>query len=89
MRLELPTSAEQAEDIRRIKKETAEQKQANMPQQMIEKIAEGRMNKFYKESCLLNQDYIMDGSKTVASFIKEADKNCTVLAFTRFTLRAE
>lgn len=80
---------EQAEDIRRIKKETAEQKQANMPQQMVEKIAQGRMNKFYKESCLLNQDYIMDGSKTVSSFIKEADKNCTVLAFTRFTLRAE
>lgn len=80
---------EQAEDIRKIKVETAAQKQANMPQQMIEKIAEGRMNKFYKESCLLNQEYIMDGSKTVSAFIKEADKDCTVLAFTRFTLRAE
>ncbi len=80
---------EQAEDIRKIKAETAAQKQANMPQQMIEKIAEGRMNKFYKESCLLNQEYIMDGSKTVSAFIKEADKDCTVLAFTRFTLRAE
>lgn len=80
---------EQAEDIRKIKAETAAQKQANMPQQMIEKIAEGRMNKFYKESCLLNQEYIMDGSKTVSAFIKEADKDCTVLAYTRFTLRAE
>lgn len=80
---------EQAEDIRKIKAETAAQKQANMPQQMIEKIAEGRMNKFYKESCLLNQEYIMDGSKTVSAFVKEADKDCTVLAFTRFTLRAE
>ncbi|MCH5178733.1 MAG: elongation factor Ts [Prevotellaceae bacterium] len=79
----------QADDIRRIKTETAAQKQANMPQEMVQKIAQGRMNKFYKESCLLNQDYIMDGSKTVSAFIKEADKDCTVLAFTRFTLRAE
>ncbi|MBR4782284.1 MAG: elongation factor Ts, partial [Bacteroidaceae bacterium] len=79
----------QADDIRRIKTETAAQKQANMPKEMVQKIAQGRMNKFYKESCLLNQDYIMDGSKTVSAFIKEADKDCTVTAFTRFTLRAE
>lgn len=79
----------QADEIRKIKKEAAEQKQANMPQQMVEKIAQGRMNKFYKESCLLNQDYIMDGSKTVAQLLKEADKDCTVLAFTRVTLKAE
>lgn len=79
----------QADEIRKIKKEAAEQKQANMPQQMFEKIAQGRMNKFYKESCLLNQDYIMDGSKTVAQLLKEADKDCTVLAFTRVTLKAE
>ena len=79
----------QADDIRRIKTETAAQKQATMPQEMVQKIAQGRMNKFYKENCLLNQDYIMDGTKTVSAFIKEADKDCTVTAFTRFTLRAE
>lgn len=79
----------QADEIRRIKKEAAEQKQANMPQQMVENISKGRMNKFYKESCLLNQDYIMDGSKTIAQLLKEADQDCTVLAFTRVTLKAE
>ncbi len=80
---------EQAEEIRKIKKETAEQKAANLPEQMIQNIANGRMNKFYKESCLLNQDYIMDSTKTVAAFLKEADKECTVTAFKRFTLRSE
>ena len=80
---------EQADEIRKIKKETAEQKAANLPEQMIQNIANGRMNKFYKESCLLNQDYIMDSSKTVAAFLKEADKDCTVTDFKRFTLRSE
>lgn len=80
---------EQADEIRKIKKETAEQKAANLPEQMIQNIANGRMNKFYKESCLLNQDYIMDTTKTVAAFLKEANKECTVSAFKRFTLRSE
>lgn len=59
------------------------------PENMIERIAQGRMQKFYKESCLLNQDYIMDNTKTVAAFLKEGNKNCTVVAFKRFTLRSE
>lgn len=80
---------EQAEDIRRIKKETAEQKSNNMPEQMIQQIANGRMGKFYKEVCLLNQEFIQDSKKTVSSYLKEADKDCTVTAFKRFTLRAE
>ena len=80
---------EQADEIRKIKKETAEQKAANLPVQMIQNIANGRMNKFYKDSCLLNQDYIMDTTKTVAAFLKEANKECTVSAFKRFTLRSE
>ena len=80
---------EQDDEIRKIKKETAEQKAANLPEQMIQNIANGRMNKFYKDSCLLNQDYIMDTTKTVAAFLKEANKECTVSAFKRFTLRSE
>ena len=79
----------QADDIRRIKKEVAEQKSQNMPEQMIQQIANGRMGKFYKEVCLLNQEFIQDSKKTVSSYLKEADKDCTVTAFKRFTLRAE
>ena len=67
----------QADEIRKIKKETAEQKLANMPEQMIQNIANGRMAKFYKESCLLNQEYCMDGSKTVAQILKEASSSLT------------
>lgn len=59
------------------------------PENMIERIAEGRMAKFYKESCLLNQEFIQDGSLTVAKYLQQADKDCTVTAFKRFTLRAE
>jgi len=80
---------EQAEDIRRIKKETAEQKLATMPEQMVMNIANGRLNKFFKESCLVNQEFIQDSKMTVADYLKSTDKELTVVAFKRFTLKAE
>ncbi len=79
----------QAEEIRNLKKTTAEQKAANLPEQMIQNIAKGRMAKFFKESCLLNQEFIQDGKLSVADYLKAADKELTVVAFKRFTLRAE
>lgn len=79
----------QAEEIRKIKKETAEQKAANMPEQMVQNIAKGRMAKFYKDYCLLNQEFIQDSKQTVAQYLQAADKELTVVAFKRFTLRAE
>ena len=82
-------TAEQADEIRALKKTTAEQKMANMPEAMIQNIANGRMNKFYKESCLLNQEYIQDSKLSVADYLKAADKDLTVVTFKRFTLRAE
>lgn len=78
-----------AEDIRRIKKETAEQKAANLPEQMIQNIANGRMNKFYKDSTLLNQEFIQDSKLNVEQYLHAADKELTVTAFRRYTLRAE
>ena len=79
----------QADDIRRIKTETAAQKQASMPQEMVQKIAQGRMNKFYKESCLLNQEFIQDSKMSVSDYLKAADKDLTVVAFKRFSLQAD
>lgn len=79
----------QAEEIRKIKKETAEQKAANLPEQMIQNIANGRMAKFFKESCLLNQEFIQDSKLTVSDYLKAADKDLTVVGFKRFTLNAE
>lgn len=79
----------QAEEIRQLKKTTAEQKAANLPEQMVQNIAKGRMAKFYKDSCLLNQEFIQDGKLSVSDYLKAADKELTVVAFKRFTLRAE
>ncbi len=79
----------QAEEIRQLKKTTAEEKAANLPEQMVQNIAKGRMAKFYKDSCLLNQEFIQDSKLSVADYLKSADKDLTVVAFKRFTLRAE
>jgi len=78
-----------AEEIRNIKKTTAEQKAANLPEQMIQNIANGRMAKFFKDSCLLKQEFIQDSKMSVEEYLKAADKELTVTAFKRFTLRAE
>ena len=79
----------QADEIRRIKKEVAEEKAAALPVEMVNNIAKGRMAKFFKESCLLEQEFIQDSKLTVAQYLKAADKDLTVVAFKRFTLRAE
>lgn len=79
----------QADEIRKIKKEVAEEKLANLNEQMIQNIAKGRMNKFFKESCLLNQEYIQDSKLTVADYLKQTDKELTVVNFKRFSLRAD
>ena len=79
----------QAEEIRQLKAKVAEEKAANLPEQMVQNIANGRMAKFYKEVCLLKQEYIQDAKLTVADFLKAANKDLTVVAFCRFTLRAE
>ena len=79
----------QADEIRRIKKEVAEEKAAALPVEMVNNIAKGRMAKFFKESCLLEQEFIQDSKLSVAQYLKAADKDLTVVAFKRFTLRAE
>ena len=78
-------------DVLKKEKEIAADKarQEGKPENMIEKIAMGRISKFYKEVCLLKQEYIQDGKMTVAEYLKSVDKDLTVTAFKRFTLRAE
>ncbi len=67
----------------------SEQKAANLPEAMIQNIAKGRLAKFLKEVCLLNQEDIMDGKKTVREVLKETDPELKIVEFKRFTLRAE
>ena len=64
-------------------------RQEGKPENMIERIDEGRMKKFYDESCLLNQKYISDDKQSVADYLKAYDKELTVTSFKRFTLRSE
>ena len=65
------------------------EKAANLPEAMIQNIAKGRLGKFLKEVCLLNQEDILDGKKTVRETLKAADAELQIIAFKRFTLRAE
>ena len=63
-------------------------KNAGKPAQMIEMIAKGKLEKFFKEMILVNQEFIKDGKKTVADYLKEADKDLKVTKFIRFSLTA-
>lgn len=58
------------------------------PEEMVEKIAAGKLNKFYKDSTLLNQEFVKDSSKTIAQFLNGVDKGLTVTAFKRVQLGA-
>lgn len=56
------------------------------PENMLEKIAQGKLGKFFKESTLLNQDFIKDNKMTVRQYLQSADKDLTVTAFKRHNL---
>ena len=53
---------------------------------MVEKIAAGKLNKFYKESTLLNQEYIKDNKMTIRQYLQSLNKDLTVTSFKRFSL---
>lgn len=55
---------------------------------MLEKIALGRLNKFYKESTLLNQEFIKDGSLTIAQLLEKTQKGLTVSSFKHIAIGA-
>ena len=81
-----------AEDVAKAKEIIATvsaEKAAHLPEQMIQNIAKGRLGKFLKEVCLLNQEDIMDGKKTVREVLAAADPELKIVDFKRFTLKAE
>jgi len=53
------------------------------PENMVEKIAQGKLNKFYKESTLVHQAFVKDSSKTVAQYLDGVSKGLTVAEFRR------
>ncbi len=56
------------------------------PEDMVEKIAQGKLNKFYKEFTLLNQEYFIDNKVTVRQYLQSVEKDLTVSAFKRYSL---
>ncbi|MDE7427339.1 MAG: translation elongation factor Ts [Muribaculaceae bacterium] len=82
-------TTEEADKARKIAAETAEQKAANLPEQMIKNIADGRLKKFYKESCLMEQEFVKDEKQTIAQYLDAAQKGLVVVEFKRVNLNQD
>ena len=82
---------EQADEARKIIAEAKVEGEAQLKMPMIENIAKGRVQKFLKESCLVDQEFQFgDGDKaTVSQWLAQQDKELKIVAFKRFTLVAE
>ena len=63
------------------------------PEKMVDKIIEGKLNKFFKDSCLMNQQYVKDPDKTISDYLNEViaktGEKITVKRFARFQVGAE
>ena len=82
---------EQAKEARELKEKAAAEKAATLNPNMIENIAKGRVQKFLKENCLVDQEFQFgDGDKaTVSQWLAQQDKEVKIGDFKRFTLVAE
>lgn len=61
-------------------------KRDGKPEEMLEKIAQGKLSKFFKESTLLNQDFVKNNKITIRQYLQSVSKDLTVTEFKRFTL---
>jgi elongation factor Ts len=82
---------EQADEARKIIADAKVEGEANLKMPMIEGIAKGRVEKFKKENCLVDQEFQFgDGDKaTVSQWLAKQDKDLKIVAFQRFTLVAD
>jgi elongation factor Ts len=58
------------------------------PENMLDKIAEGKLQKFFKESTLMNQDFVKDNKMTIRQYLQSIDKELKIVAFKRVSLNA-
>ncbi len=82
-------TAEDAAKGRQIMAETAASKAANLPEQMINNIAQGRLNKFFKENCLMEQQFISDGELSVGQYLEKSSKGLVAVDFKRVNLNQD
>ncbi len=82
---------EQADQAREIKKTVGAEAAANLKEQMIQNIAQGRLNKFFKENCLVDQEFQFgDGDKaSVQQWLAQQDKDLKIADYKRFSLSAD
>ena len=82
---------EEADKAIEIRNTVAAEKAANLNEDMIQNIAKGRLNKFFKENCLVDQEFQFgDGDKqSVNEWLKAQSKDLKIVAYKRFTLAAE
>ena len=80
-----------SEEIREREMNIAREKarEAGKPENLLDKIAEGALTKFYKEFTLLQQEFVKNPKQNVEQYIKSVDKDLEVTGFKRFTLNAE
>ena len=63
-------------------------REAGKPEQILDRIAEGSLQKFFKDTALLQQDYVKDTKLSIEEFLKQSDKELTVTEFKRVSLNA-
>lgn len=82
---------EQVEDAKKLMADTADAKLKSMPEQMIQNIVKGRMEKFYKENILMEQEYEASEEKgmTIAMFLDKAQKGLIATDLKRVNLNAD
>ncbi|MBL4656812.1 MAG: elongation factor Ts [Flavobacteriales bacterium] len=61
-------------------------RESGKPEELLEKIAMGKLNKFFKENTLLNQEYIKDNKKTIRQYLEETDSELEVTSYNRLAL---
>lgn len=85
------TVAEVSEEIKERELSLAKEKarEAGKPENLLDKIAEGALTKFYKEFTLLQQEFIKNPKQNVEQYLQATDKELTVTAFKRVSLNAE
>jgi len=79
----------QAQEIRDLKEKVAAEKAANLNEQMISNIANGRLNKFYKETVLKEQEYHRDAKMTVGEYLNSIEKGLEAVSFKRVNLNQD
>lgn len=64
-------------------------RQAGKPENLLDRIAQGALQKYYKENTLLQQEFVKDAKLSIEQYLHTASKELTVVAFKRFTLNVD